>query len=331
MRPLYILSLLLMCVSLFACEPFIYEPTPLAVVITNTPSPSPIPSLTPLPSLTPTASPSPTIEPTATKLPFICDDDAGQVIPVKDNWSELAQENLRYLVYIPPCYWQTSKRFPLVILFHGLSYKETQWQELGLISVLDKDIRRGALPPMVVVMPFMGTIGQLNQFPPQISYETVILEELLPDIERNFCTITNREHRAIGGISRGGFWAFSVAMRYPELFSKVGGHSAYFYPDTNAIPPAFNPLEIALNSSFLKDFEIKIHLDNGVSDSANNSQQTFSNRLSSRGIDHDYEVYPVGAHNNEYWASHIEEYVAFYAQGWEKDYEVLPDCDEPSP
>src|SRR5262245_37839363 len=132
---------------------------------------------------------------------------------------------------------------------------------------------------MILVMPYYGQIGQANSFPPDPSYETVILEELLPAIERDLCTWNDRDHRAIGGISRGGFWAFSIAMRHPDVFGIVGGHSAFFPNDTNEIPAPFNPLELALNSNFLQAAKLRMYLDNGANDSSGPSQQLFSSRL----------------------------------------------------
>jgi enterochelin esterase-like enzyme len=313
-----------------ACEPLAYNPTPVAVVITSEPTLTPIPSATATPTLTPTPSPSPTpFEPTAT--PFPCNEETGQFIDIDDNRSEIARENLRYRVYVPPCYFSTQKRFPVVYLLHGLSFREEQWEDLGIHTALDQGIRLGVLSPMLLVMPYMGESGQLNSFPPEPSYENVILEELMPDIEQNFCTLEDREHRAIGGISRGGFWAYSIAMRHPDIFGIVGGHSAYFPNDINEIPPSNNPLELALNSAFVQEGNLRMYLDNGASDSSGPSQQLFSNRLTQRGIAHTYVVHPVGEHNNDYWLAHVSEYLSFYGQDWARDYGQLPSCAEPSP
>ena len=324
--------LLILCVVLIACDPLApYAPTPLAVVITNPPTATVLPTATLTPTITRTPLPSPTANATATPTPFPCDVDTGEVLEITDNLSEIANENLRYNVYLPPCYRESGARYPVVILLHGLSYREGQWADLGVPEALDQGIQLGALPPMIVVMPYMGTIGQLNSFPPDPSYESVILDELLPTIERNFCLIENRNHRGIGGISRGGFWAYSITMRNPDIFGIVGGHSAFFPNNTAEIPPAYNPLELALNSSFLRDAEIRMYLDNGASDSSGPSQQLFSSRLSARGIPHTYVVHPVGEHDNSYWSTHVEEYLSFYGDDWEKQYSNLPPCSEPSP
>jgi len=323
---------LIVAVVVAACEPLAYNPTAVPVVITNPPTATVPPTITPTPTITRTPFPTDTPDFTATPTPFPCDDEAGQIVPFAQNPSEIAGgENLRFNVYLPPCYQQSGARFPSVILLHGLSYREQQWEDLGLIDVLNEGILNGTLAPMVVVMPYMGNFGQVNQFPPDPSYETHILEELLPMLERNFCLWQNRDYRAIGGISRGGFWAFTMAMRHPDVFGIVGGHSAFFSGDTVSIPPPFNPLEIAVNDEDLADANLRIYLDNGASDSSGPSQQTFSSRLTANGVAHTYVVHPVGEHNNDYWAEHIDEYLAFYGDTWEKQYANLPSCAEPSP
>lgn len=319
------------CAALVACDPMAPQPTPYPVPV------SPVPSLTPTPRATDTPTPTRTPEPTytpelrPTATPFPCEVDHGQVILINDFRSTAARgENLRYRVYIPPCYQETQARFPVVILLHGMSYREQQWEDIGAVAALDQGIRLGALPPMILVMPYYGNIGQLNSFPPEMSYETVILEELLPAIQRDFCTWEHRDYRAIGGISRGGFWAYSLAFRHPDIFGIVGGHSAFF-PNLNEVPAAFNPLSIAQNSSLLPEANLRMYLDNGAADSASLSQQALSNRLEERSIPHTYTINTAGEHDNAYWSLHVSEYLAFYGKDWPRSYNVLPTCLQPSP
>lgn len=325
------LPLLALVFLLAACDPMAPVATPVAVIITAIPSETPTPAVTATPTPTITPEPSPTVNLTPTVTPFPCDDEAGRVLEFNDFRSPTASnENLRYHVYIPPCYQEMQVRYPVVYLFHGLSYREQQWADIGAVEAVDQGIRLGALPPMILVMPYYGNMGQLNQFPPDASYETVILEELMPAIENDFCTINNRDHRAIGGISRGGFWAYSIGFRHPDLFSIIGGHSG-IYPDTSEVPSAFNPVEIAANSSLLPDAGMRLYLDNGAADSAGPSQQRLSARLEERSIPHTYIINAVGEHNNDYWSAHVSEYMAFYGRAWPRDYAELPTCLAPSP
>lgn len=329
-RKLILLILLMLFAA--ACDPMAPQVTPAALIVSPEPSLTPTPRATDTPTPTRTPVPTPTEDTRPTPTPFPCDDDSGQIIEINDNFSETARENLRYHVYLPACYQETQVRYPVVYLFHGLSYREQQWADIGAVEAMDQAVRIGALPPMILVMPYFGNIGQINSFPPDRSYETVILDELLPQIEQNFCTIENREYRAIGGISRGAFWAFSIGLRHPDIFSRIGGHSAIFPESLNEVPAAFNPLEIVGNSAaILKEAGLHIYLDNGASDSAGPSVQRMSNRLETNEIAHIYRVFSTGSHDNDYWSSHVSDYLSFYGDDWPRDYAALPTCLEPSP
>jgi enterochelin esterase-like enzyme len=325
-KPLILLAFLLLIV---ACDPLAPQPTAQVIIITSPPSETPPPSPTAPPTAAPTDTPPPTDTPTPTPIP--CDEPTGTVVNFDEFRSKVAGENLRYRVYIPPCYLGTQKRYPYVILLHASKNTETQWEKIGVTQALDQGIKIGALPPMILVMPYTGAIANDDNFPPDPSYETVVLTELMPAVERDFCTWNNRKYRAIGGISRGGFWAYSIALRHPDVFGSVGGHSAFFPDDLKEVPPAFNPLELALNSTFLSQANLRMYLDNSANDISSVNLELFSTRLSSRGIVHTYVVNPVGQHDDQYWAAHVSEYLTFYGREWPKSVADLPSCLQPSP
>lgn len=319
--------LMLLALLVAACDPM--APQAPSVVVAISPVPSETPTPRPTNTATPTASPTPTqtpvLQPTST--PFPCDNDTGTIEEFNTFPSDVGNgENLRFRVYLPPCYVETQARFPVAILLHGLSYREQQWEDLGAVEALDQGIRLGVLPPMILVMPYFGTLGQINSFPPDSSYETHIIEELLPAIETQFCTIREREYRAIGGISRGGFWSFSIAFRNPDVFGIVGGHSAFFPEDLREVPAAFSPLEIARNSAVLPEANLRMYMDNGADDQGGFSQQRLSDRLAERSIPHVYVINPIGGHDNDYWSSHVTEYLEFYGRDWPTRFEDLPSC-----
>ena len=328
-RRLLISPTLLLLLLICACDPLapVITPTPQIIIVTPENTATPAPSATTPP--TSTLPPSPTPEDTATPTALPCLADGGQIVAFDEFRSATAGENLKYRVYIPPCYQQTQARYPYVILLHGLQEDEQQWGDLGIQQALDQGIRLGALAPMIVVMPDMGTLGAEEAFPPQDSYETVVLDELMPAVERDFCTWNERDHRAIGGISRGGFWAYSIALRHPDIFGIVGGHSAAF--DEGNAPADNNPLELALNAPFLASANLRMYLDNGAEDPAGTNLELFSNRLSSRGIAHSYIFSPVGGHDAAYWSAHLQDYLTFYGRDWPRQANELPSCLQPSP
>lgn len=225
--------------------------------------------------------------------------------------SNLAQTNMYYTVYTPPCYIGSNQLYPIIYLMHGSNDDDGAWGRLGLKEILDTGIIEGTIPPVIVVMPFGEWIANENQFE-SVSWENVFLTELLPLVEGNYRVDPRKAARAIGGISRGGFWAFEIAFRRPELFSAVGGHSAFF--DDYHAPPEFNPLRLAQTAPALDT--LRIWLDRGKDDFAAPGLDLMDERLRERGIPFQYTVYPEGQHYFTYWQQHVAEYVAFYVQDW---------------
>ncbi len=350
-RPIFFISLLFSALvgALLACEPLAPpEQAPRYVVVTGQ---SPVAPGTPLaaatvppldstpvstvgmtgggvvntPIPTATATPIPTALPTAT--PFVCHENTGQVFR-STFYSNVVGAEVPYQVYLPPCFYDTLQRYPYVVLLHGTGYDETMWVDLGAPDVMDRGVSKGTLPPMVLIMPDGGTLAELNDQPDDASYETLILEELIPAVERDFCLWGNRDGRAIGGISRGGFWAFSIALRHPELFSALGGHSPHFQPDNAG--PETNPLDLAANAPLSK-FPLRIYIDHAANDYVGTFAARMAEILRERGIALEYIINPTGEHDPAYWSAHVADYLAFYGQAWPMDVAQLPSCLEPSP
>ncbi|MBA3873961.1 MAG: CapA family protein [Anaerolineae bacterium] len=225
--------------------------------------------------------------------------------------SETAETTFYHSVYTPPCYDNSTVTYPVVYLMHGSSDDDGQWARLGIQAALDTGIANGTLPPMIVVMPFGEWLANKNQFE-AVSWENVFLKELMPLVESQYRIDARRESRAIGGISRGGFWAYEIAFRHPDLFSAVGGHSAFFAE--GQAPPDYDPLKLANNAADLDT--LRIELDHGNADYAAPGVDLMHQRLDQRGIQHDFTIYPEGQHNNAHWQLHVAEYLDFYSADW---------------
>ncbi|MBZ0306978.1 MAG: hypothetical protein K8I82_12985, partial [Anaerolineae bacterium] len=208
--------------------------------------------------------------------------------------SEISGGTVTYNIYLPACFFRFGRRYPYVILMHGSNYRYDQWADMGIKEVLDEGISEQTLPPMVVVMPDGGDYQENNIFAEDGSYEDIILKELIPDIEQTYCLWTDARGRAIGGISRGGFWAYSIGLRNPDEFSAIGGHSPWFVP--NNAPNTHNPLALAEYAPRIES--LRLYLDNSQNDTGGPNVVVFSNELSQRGIAHTYTINPTGGHNN---------------------------------
>ncbi|NWF68216.1 MAG: CapA family protein [Chloroflexi bacterium] len=250
-----------------------------------------------------------------------CGETAGRV-ETRSYTSALIAQEMRYSVYLPPCYDTSGLTYPVVYLMHGSASDNTHWLNLGLAQVLDRGILQYVLPPMIVVLPYGDWIANENWFN-DASWANIFLNELLPDAEAQYRISARALTRAIGGISRGGFWAYHIALRHPDLFSAVGGHSAFF--DEFHAPPEQNPLDLALTAPGIE--ALRLWLDRGRDDYAQVNLDLMDSRLTQRGLAHTYTVYPEGQHEDAYWAAHVAEYMQFYAAQWPLP---APENDEPS-
>jgi len=237
--------------------------------------------------------------------------------------SALVETMVRYRVYLPPCYDFTGKQYPTLIMMHGWvensdAMNDDQWVRLGLAAAEDQGIAAGKLPPMIIVMPNGNDMDQGSDGSP---YAEIVATELLPEVERQFCAWPDPAMRAIGGLSRGGFWSFSVAFQYPGLFSRVGGHSLFVYSgdfkDNNPFDLLDTPMDIG---------SPEIWIDHGAQDYVRDNASLFAQKLAKRGVHVQYVVYPQGSHVESYWAAHVADYLAFYGADWSLDAASYPDC-----
>jgi enterochelin esterase-like enzyme len=229
-----------------------------------------------------------------------------------DYYADDIQTRMYYTVYTPPCYsTHDAENYPVIYLMHGSNDDDNHWLRLGLADVLDEGIVGGTIPPVIAVLPFGEWIANENRFD-GASWDRIFINQVMPMVESQYRINGNRATRAIGGISRGGFWAYHLAFRYPALFGAVGGHSAFF--DRYHARPEYNPLDLALNAPFVD--RMRIWLDRGRDDYAYPGLDIMDERLAERGLDYTYNVYPQGQHSNDYWRSHVAEYVDFYVSAW---------------
>jgi len=233
------------------------------------------------------------------------------VIERQQYYSARLQQPMFYTVVLPPCY-DPNQIYPTVYLKHGSNDDDGQWVRLGLPQVLQVGVEMGRLPQMIVVLPFGNVIANRNRFD-EVSWGNIFLTEMLPDVWAKYPAISRDPKQvAIGGISRGGFWAYQVGLRRPDLFGSIGGHSAFF--DRFHAPPEHNPLDLVLSEPNVP--QQRLWLDRGRLDYAAPGLDLMNQRMTQRGLAHTYMIYSEGEHNNTYWRAHVEDYLAFYAEGF---------------
>ena len=256
----------------------------------------------------PTTSPTPLASQTATPSAQACQERVGR-IETGVVRSDLLRLPMEFRIYLPPCYSQDPKaRYPVLYLIHGQNYNDDQWDRLGADETANRLITGGDAPPFIIVMPRDRNWSQ----PTEDNFGRVVVESLIPLIDANYRTLAEREGRAIGGLSRGAGWAIHLGLSHWELFSAIGAHSLpLFWTDLAhlrewiaAIPPEALP---------------RIYMDLGDKERPQiaKSANYFEQLLTELGIPHEWHLYP-GYHEEAYWKLHLEEYLRWYAEGWQE-------------
>ena len=144
------------------------------------------------------------------------------------------------MVYTPAEYElqkNAKKRYPVLYLQHGMGEDETGWSKQGHMQhIMDNAIAKGEAVPMIVVMesgdikaPFRGGNNQAGRSEYGASFYPVLLNDLIPYIDNNFRTKSDRENRAMAGLSWGGHQTFDVVLPNLDKFAWLGTFSGAIF------------------------------------------------------------------------------------------------------
>jgi enterochelin esterase-like enzyme len=212
----------------------------------------------------------------------------------------------RLTVYTPPGYDKDrSARYPVLYLFHGANADENAWYRLGRANlILDNLLATGKIQPFIVVMPFgYGVSPNGPQAENTAKFAKDLIEDVIPYIESNYRAHTDRDRRAIVGLSMGGGQALSIGLNNVPLFSYVGGFSsglgnAANFPKTYA--------KIAANADEANKKLKLVWVGCGREDAAFVGSKSFSEFLSANKIKHTFRE-TDGAHTWMVWRRYLNE------------------------
>jgi enterochelin esterase-like enzyme len=267
----------------------------------NTPVPTamPLPTTTPLPTVTPVLLPSPTR--------VACIAESGRM-----ELNSTAQgAPLTVRIYLPPCYGEPEgTRYPVLYILHGQTYKDDQWDRLGMDEAAEAMIKAGEAPPFLIVMPLeANTLAD----PFETQFGKRVAEELLPWIDAHYLTCAERECRAIGGLSRGGAWALNTGFDYWQSFSAVGLHST---------PPFVGAYRVRQWVLTIPTDQLpRLWLDTGRQDWYIQYTTEFEAILSAENVPHEWTLFD-GTHDEAYWSSHVHDYLTWYTQPWKDSFPI---------
>jgi len=309
------IGLLVFLFGLIACKTAVPLPTAVAPLTLTQDSTTVPPSAVPTETAVPTPLPTATLPPTATPCAT-----PGRI--ATGTYPSVTAGSMNYRIYLPPCYGLDGRTYPTLYLLGGNIHTEAIWDELGADEAAEAGILAKQWPAMLIVLPDGGWIANNSSGGPG-SFESVIMDELMPYVEQTYCAWPVPDGRAIGGLSRGGYWALEIAFRFPEAFASVGGHSAALL-DQYAWP-AVNPQYTGLSQDL---GDLRIYLDIGANDYViNNIRQLH--------LDMETAVPPIphtwilneGRHEEAYWQAHIPDYLEWYTEPWPMDRAAYPLCE----
>jgi enterochelin esterase family protein len=143
--------------------------------------------------------------------------------------SSVLKRTRRMHVYTPPGYESGSKKYPVFYLLHGAGDTDDAWTGVGRAGfILDNLIASGKAVPMIVVMPAGHQPATMPAgAPPSINPFTLeFMDDVMPYVKEHYRVKSDRDDRAIAGLSMGGSQTLDIAFRHLSKFAYIGVFSS---------------------------------------------------------------------------------------------------------
>jgi enterochelin esterase-like enzyme len=207
----------------------------------------------------------------------------------------------RVLIYTPPGY-SKKKKYPVFYLLHGIGGDEKEWLRGGNPQVvLDNLYALSKIEPMIVVMPngramkndrAEGNIMASDKVQAFANFEKDLLNDLIPFVEKKYSVYTDREHRAIAGLSMGGGQSLNFGLGNLDKFAWIGGFSSA--PNTKA------PQELVPDAAAAREKIKLLFISCGASDRLISFSKRTHDYLQQINVPHIYFIEP-GVHDFKVW------------------------------
>ncbi len=215
--------------------------------------------------------------------------------------SKTVGSNRRALIYTPPGYSKKQK-YPVLYLLHGIGGDEKEWLKGGNPqAILDNLSADGKIAPMIVVMPngramkddrAVGNMFDSARVQAFATFEKDLLNDLIPYIEKKYSVKSDRENRAIAGLSMGGGQSLNFGLGNLGKFAWVGGFSS--------APNTKKPEELVPDPEEAKNKLRLLWISCGDNDGLIAFSKRTHDYLYEKGVPHIYYIEP-GGHDFKVW------------------------------
>lgn len=237
-------------------------------------------------------------------------------------FSPSMNKSIKTCVITPDDYKKSNKKFPVVYLLHGYSGNYGSWAKDF------KDLARQVDQYGFIVIGVDGNFSSWyfdSPIDPTFKYETYVIKELIPFVDKNYKTIASREARAISGLSMGGHGALYLSFRHQDVFGAAGSMSGGVdirpFPENwdikkrlgtlTEFPENWEKNTVTNMLELVKDNKLKMIIDCGVDDFFMDVNRELHNKMLALKINHDYIERP-GKHNIEYWENSLKFQLLFF-------------------
>ncbi len=240
-------------------------------------------------------------------------------------YSELTQAWRRAFIYTPPRYNENlDEKYPVLYLLHGAGEDETGWSRQGKANlILDNLIASGEAVPMIIVMergqavdpndnnPALRQGGLAGMFAGFDILADVFMKEIIPMVDENYRTISDRDHRAMAGLSMGGFQTYNTTLNNLDDFAYIAGFSgAGWIPQGTELSESYNGV---FNDADAFNSRVKVlYASTGLMESPQMyaTVNNFHNMLEEAGIEHVYFESPGTAHEWLTWRRSLKQFAS---------------------
>ena len=251
----------------------------------------------------------------------------GQIRQIR-YYSNITKAWRRAFVYTPPGYdTNINDRYPVFYLQHGGGEDETGWPTQGRVDlILDNLIAEGKAKPMLIVMdrgyavdpsapPSVGEPGARRMLQPNNALTAVFIKEIIPTIDREFRTIPDREHRAMAGLSMGGFQTFQITLTNLDKFAYIGGFSgAAFMQPGSDVTTMYNGAWADAAAFNAKVKLVYISIGTAEPERMYQGVNNFHKELEKAGIKHVYYESPGTSHEWLTWRRSLHQFAGLIFQ-----------------
>ena len=258
--------------------------------------------------------------------------------------SKILDQKVRYTIYLPFDYETSDRFYPVVYLLHGYTDNDMAWIQFGEAHLIaDGAIANREIAPMILVTPDAGVSWYINNYNGTVRFEDFFILEFIPFIESKYRIRTERQYRAVSGLSMGGYGSLIYAFRHPELFSACAAFSAGIHTEDEYVQmedkdwdkkygplygpdlkgeeritthlKMYNPIQIMQQADPDPIKRVRLYLDCGDDDSLSKGNSILHRVLKDLKIPHEYRVRD-GGHTWEYWRSGLKDGLKFISTGF---------------